>query len=165
MATAGTGVSTNLCEDSSNTSSIIMYPSSGSVPHSTGNTGGGKISDRGIFTITSIESPVATSMGSNAGGNIAGLGTGLAATSPTAQVINQSPALAQASLLLHRQLKSSTIGYSQTKQYSLPCLFSSASNSLRIPIQQPHLNSSTPLRDPFQLGVTTMTDLSSNRKT
>jgi hypothetical protein len=79
-----------------------------------------------------------------------------------------SPALAQASLLPHRQLKASTIGYSQTKQYSLPCLVSSASNSLSIPSQQPHLNSSTPLRVPVPLGVTTMTDLnssSSNRKT
>jgi len=88
LATAATGVSTNVCEDSSNTSSIIMYPSSGSVPHTTGNTGPGKISYRGIFTTTSSESSVATSMGPNGGGNITGLGTGLAATSPTSQGIN-----------------------------------------------------------------------------
>ncbi|XP_023717402.1 transcription factor Sp8 isoform X2 [Cryptotermes secundus] len=82
------GVSTTVCEDSSNTSSIIMYPSSGGVPHTAGNTGGGKISYRGIFTTTSSGSPVAASMGPNGGGSLSGLGTGLAATSPTAQGIN-----------------------------------------------------------------------------
>lgn len=63
-----------------------MYPSSGSVPHTTGNTGAGKISYRGIFTTTS--SGTSASMGPNGGGSLTGLGTSLAATSPTAQGIN-----------------------------------------------------------------------------
>ena len=74
-----------------------------------------------------------------------------------------SLALAQASLLPHRQVKASTIGYSQTKQYSLPCLVSWASNNLSILLsQQRHLNSSTPLPVPVPLGRTTTTDLSNN---
>ncbi|PSN50162.1 hypothetical protein C0J52_11974 [Blattella germanica] len=83
LTTATTGV----CEDSSNTSSIVMYPSSsaaGSTPHTSGNS---KISYRGIFT-TSSSSPVPGGMGPNGGGSLTGLGTGLAATSPTAQGIN-----------------------------------------------------------------------------
>ncbi|XP_069679729.1 uncharacterized protein sr isoform X1 [Periplaneta americana] len=77
-------------EDSSNTSSIIMYPSSsaaGSTPHTSGSAGAGKISYRGIFT-TSSGSPVPGGMGPNGGGGLAGLGTGLAATSPTGPGIN-----------------------------------------------------------------------------